>query len=69
MIDINKYITKGDYIMQPPKILSDLMRPITARNEMLAAETPEERTKRIQAQFNLYHGKGIRKKKRKKKKG
>lgn len=55
--------------MQPPKILSDLMRPITARNEMLAAETPEERTKRIQAQFNLYHGKGIRKKKRKKKKG
>jgi len=53
--------------MEPPKVLADLMKPLTQRNIQLATETPEEKMQRIKDQFGLYHGPGKRKKKKKKK--
>lgn len=50
------------------KVLNKLFEPLTSRNIMLSTETEEERRERVRKQFNLYHGKGIRKKKRNKKK-
>jgi len=50
--------------MQPPKVLTDLMKPLTEQNNRLISETLTDKINRVKSKFNLYHGKG--KKKRRK---
>jgi len=45
--------------------LNKLFEPLTSRNNILKYESEEERKNRIKKQFNLFHGKGKRKKKKK----
>ncbi len=53
--------------MEPLSILNKLYSSFFKSNENRQEETLEERQERIKKQFNLCHGKGIRKRKRKKK--
>jgi hypothetical protein len=45
--------------------INKLLKPLTERNTILTNETIEEKQERIKKQFNLYHGKGKRKRKKK----
>lgn len=52
--------------MITPKVLQDLMKPITSRNDYLANESKEEKLTRIKNKFGLHHGKKKQKNKKKK---
>lgn len=54
--------------MKSMDVIKNLFKPLIERQQRLNSETPEERCKRIQDEFGLYHGKGKRKRKNKKKK-
>lgn len=59
-------IAKGRNIQMGLDKMEKLMGPMISRNLKLANETPEERLMRIKIEKGLFHGQGIRKKKKQK---
>lgn len=52
--------------MKSMEIIKNLFKPLIDRQQRIRSETPDERRKRVQEELGLYHGKGKRKKKKKK---
>lgn len=72
MSTINKSVSVSQSAMIPKTFGSDVTNkflvPIIAENNYKNSLNPKEKCEYIKQKFNLYHGKGKRKKKRNKKK-